>query len=247
MISTLHSEWTKALTLRSVQGTILAALIVAPALALASGLAFDAALAEARSFPVEAHGFQTAGFGQPLIILLAALITGSEYLGGQLRTTLVATPRRGRVFIAKLVVITALTLVIAVLSTSASVALAHAALGVHGLAMTEFTAGIAWNLVGVAVNYTLMALISAAITVIARTIIVALVTLVPLVLGVTISLVGTIPALRYLPDLAGIQLVTSYPGIGLLDPVTGGMVMAAWAVSLGSVAGIAFHRRDTAG
>ncbi len=244
MIHTLRAELTKAFTLRSIQGTLIAAILAPPALALASGLAFDPATAAGASFPIESHGFETAGFGQPLVILLAALITGTEYLDGQLRTTLLATPYRGRVLTAKLVVVAGAAALIGLISTTAAVIMKHAALGTHGLAVTDFTAGMAWNLLGVVANYVLISLIAAAITMLARTFIVTLVVLVPLVLGLTISLVSIFPILKYLPDLAGLQLLTGYPDIGLLDPISGGLVMAGWVGALVAAAALVFHRRD---
>lgn len=246
MIQALRAEWTKALTLRSIQGTLAAALLVPPALALASALAI-AGRADAVSFAVESQGFQTAGFGQPLIILLAALVAGTEYTDGQLRTTLIATPRRARVLLAKSTVIATMALLVGILATSAAVLLSHAAFAERGLSFGELTAGMGWNLVGVAVNYVLLALIAASITILARTILVALVVLVPLVLGLTISLLGVVPALKFLPDLAGIQLLTDYPGVGLLDPVTGGIVMATWTLLFTVAAALVFCRRDTNG
>lgn len=246
-MSTLRAEWTKAITLRSVQGTLLAALVVPPALAFASGLAFDPAAVTASSFPIQSHGFETAGFGQPLVILLAALISGTEFLDGQLRTTLGAVPKRGRVLGAKLVLIALMAALIGLVATTAAVVLKHSVLGAYGLSPSEFTAAMGWNLLGVAANYALIALIAASITIIARTFIVALVVLVPLVLGVTISLLGPLPILRFLPDLAGIQLLTGYPGIGLLDPIPGGIVMLLWALILCGIAWLAFDRRDVGG
>lgn len=91
VIPALRAEWTKALTLRSIRGTLAAALLVPPALALGSALAV-AGRAQAVPVAIESQGFQTAGFGQPLIILLAALVAGTEYNDGQLRTTLISTP-----------------------------------------------------------------------------------------------------------------------------------------------------------
>lgn len=234
----------KALTLRSIQATFTAAILAPPALALASGLAFDPTSAAGASFPVESHGFETAGFGQPLVILLAALIAGTEYLDGQLRSTLLATPRRGRVLTAKLIVVAGAAALIGLIATAAAVLLKHAALGDHGIPVIGFTAGMAWNLLGVVVNYVLIGLIAAAITMLARTFIATLVVLVPLVLGLTISLVSIFPILKYLPDLAGIQLLTEYPDIGLLEPIPGGLVMAGWVGALVALAALAFHRRD---
>lgn len=245
MIHILHAEMTKTLTLRSIQLTVLAAVLASPALAFASGISFDPDAATAASFPIESHGFETAGFAQPLIILMAALITGSEYIDDQLRTTLLATPRRGKVLAAKIVVVATLAASIGLISTAAAVVLKHTTLGEHGLNPDQLTAAMGWNLLTVAINYTLISLIAAAITVVARTYIVTLVVLVPLVLGLTISLLGLFPLLKYLPDLAGIQLLTSYPGIGLLTPMTGGLVMAAWATVATTAAAVLFLRRDT--
>jgi len=145
---------------------------------------------------------------------------------------------------AKLIVTAALAALVGLIATAAAVLLAHAALGEHGLAPQEFTTGMAWNLLGVVTNYALMAVLAAAITVLARTLVVTLIVLVPLVLGLTISLLGALPALRYLPDLAGLQLLTRYPGVGLLEPEVGVLVMAGWAVVLVAAAALAFVRRD---
>lgn len=240
---TLRAELTKAFSLRSIRWALAAALLAPPALALASGLAFDPT--RRALFPLESHGFETAGFGQPLVILFAALVTGIEYVDGQLRTTLLATPRRGRVLAAKLLLVGVLGELIGFLAVGASVLVKHAALGEHGLAPTEFSAGMWRNLLGVAVNYALIGLLAAGITIITRTFVVALIVLVPLVLGITISLVGTMPILKYLPDLAGIQLLMPYPGVGVLDPIPGGFVMALWVVVVCALAWILFHTRDT--
>lgn len=241
---TLRAEFTKTITLRSIQATLVAAFIVPAALSLASGLAFDPS--RGARFPIESHGFETGGFGQPLVILLAALIIGTEYHDGQLRTTLMTTPKRGRILTAKLLIVAGLSAAIGWVSIGAAVLIKHAALGEHGLAFDQFTAEMRWNLLGVGINYALIALIAAAITVIARTLIVTLVVLVPLVLGITISLVGVIPLLKYLPDLAGIQLLMPYPGVGVLDPLPGGIVMALWAVALTGIAWAFFRARDVA-
>lgn len=243
----LRSELTKALTLPSVVFTALAALILPPSLALVTGLNFQPTDHRWDSFPIESHGFEVAGFGQPLVILLAALVTGAEFIDQQLRTTLTSTPRRGKVIAAKLAVVAMFAAVIALVATSTAVVLKHAALGPNGLPLSQFTTGMAWNLAGVILNYTLMGLIAAGLTILARSFIVTLIVLVPMVLGLTIGLVQALPAFKYLPDLAGIQLLTGYPGMGLLDPMPGAIVMTAWAITLTTAATVAFSRRDVSG
>lgn len=240
---TLRAELTKTFSLRSIRLVLAAAFVVPAMLALASGLAFDSA--RRAQFPLESHGFETAGFGQPLVILLAALITGTEYHDGQLRTTLLATPRRGRIFTAKLLLVGVLATLIGFVAIGASVLIKHAVLGEHGLEPTEFTVRMGWNLLGVSVNYAQIGLLAAGITILARSYVVTLIVLVPLVLGITISILGAIPALKFLPDLAGIQLLMPYPGIGVLDPIPGGIVMALWAAFLSGIAWVLFRTRDT--
>ena len=83
------------------------------------------------------------------------------------------------------------------------------------------------------------------VIVLARSFIVTLVILVPLVLGLTISMLGIFPFLKYLPDLAGVRLLTGYPSTALLDPIRGGLVvMATWTGAASVSASIVFERRD---
>lgn len=238
----LRAEWTKALTLPVVWVTLAAGFLVPPVLAVAAGLGFDGSAAP--SFPPESHGFETAGFGQPIVILLAALITGTEYSEGQIRATLLASPRRGRVLAAKLVIIGVLAAATGVIATTLAVSLRRVVLEHRGVFLGDVTAGMVWNIGGVAINYALIALMAGALAILTRSLVVTLVVLVPLVLGLTISLLGVLPAVKFLPDLAGLQLLTQYPGVGLLDAVPGGLVMAAWALLLCVAAWLSLRLRD---
>lgn len=243
----LRAELTKAVTHPAIAITGLAALIVPPILALITGLNFQPTDNRWDNFPIESHGFEVAGFGQPLVILLAALIVGTEFMDNQIRTTLTSVPKRGRAIVTKFTIVALFSALIGLIATGAAVVLKHAALGEHGLAISVFTAGMAWNLGGVVLNYTLIGLIAAGLTILTRSFIVTLIVLIPMVLGLTIGLVGAIPALKYLPDLAGVQLLTSYPGMGLLEPATGSLVMGAWTLAIALVAAVVFVRRDTNG
>lgn len=242
----VRTEALKAVTLRSIR-FVLAATIFAPAaLAAASAARFDPTYADA--FPTASHGFETAGFAQPLIILLAALVAGSEFSGGQIRLTLLANPHRVRVLAAKFAVIAATAAILGVVAIGIAVLSKRAILDRRGVVPFEFSTGMAWNLLGVGINFALIALIAASVTVLSRTIIVALIILVPLVLGLTLSLVIMFPALKFLPDLAGIQLLMPYPSeLELLDEVPGGLVMAGWTVAVGGLSWVVFRLRDVGG
>ena len=242
MWRTLTAELTKLRTLPIALGAIAAALLLPPALAVMMGLNQTGSRSAAMN--PDGQGFEAAGFGQPLVILLTAVIVGSEYRSGLLRSTQLATPRRVRLLAAKVIVIAGLTFTLAIVSTGLAVMLRQAVLGDDGIPLREFTSGMWLNILGVGVNWMLIALISAALTVLARSALLPVIVLVPLVLGLGVSLVTVLPWLKYAPDLAGLQLISRYPGIGLLDPIPGGVVMAAWATALLLPAFIVFTRRD---
>src|SRR5690606_14689972 len=121
--------------------------------------------------------------------------------------------------------------------------LRQAMLGERGIPLAEFSPGMWLNLLGVAINWTLIALLSAALTVLARSALLPVIVLVPMVLGLGVALVGVLPWLRYAPDLAGLQLIGSYPGMGLLEPLPGALVMGAWALLALIPAAVLFVRR----
>ena len=243
MWRTITAELTKLRTLPVALGAIAAALLLPPALAVMMGLN-QAGSRSAAAINPDGQGFEAAGFGQPLVILLAAVIVGSEYRNGLLRSTQLATPRRVRLLAAKVLVIAGLTFTLAIVSTGLAVMLRQAVLGDDGIPPNEFTSGMWLNVLGVGVNWMLIALVSAALTVLARSALLPVIVLVPLVLGLGVTLVTVLPWLKYAPDLAGLQLISRYPGIGLLDPIPGGVVMAAWATALLLPAFIVFTRRD---
>lgn len=241
--SATHSELLKVLSLRSALYTMLAAAVLPAALAVAMG--FNMKGSEAASWiGTETQGFEVAGFGQPLVILLAALIFGSEYQNGLLRSSQLAIPSRARLFGAKIIVVSVLSFLLALFSIGIAVFLRQIVLGGSEDSPIIFTPDMWLNLVGVAINWTLISLVSAGLTVLAKSVLLPVIVLVPMVLGLGVSLVGVLPWLKFAPDLAGLQLMTTYPGIGLLEPVIGGLVMAAWAVALAFAALIVFSKRD---
>ena len=243
MYRTISAEVTKARTHPAMLYTVLAALLIPPALSVAMGL--GPAGNPQTITDLHTQGFEVAGFGQPLVILLAAVIAGSEYQNGLLRSSQLATPNRTRLLAAKTILISGAVFGLAIVSIGLAVILRHLVLGDAGLAVTEFTPGMWLNLLTVGINWTLISLIAAALTVLARSILLPVIVLVPMVLGLGVALVGVLPWLKYAPDLAGLQLISTYPGLGLLDPLAGGLVMTAWAIGLLIPAFIAFNRRDT--
>ncbi len=194
--------------------------------------------------PIEYQGFEMAGFGYVLVVAIAALWAGSEYgAGGQIRTTLLATPKRLPVYLTKIALLAVAAAAIAFLTMWGTLVITHAA-GETGIAPWALNPAIWTHLGGVTLAWTLTALITFAIGVLARTAILPLVLITPLVIGIGDFLAGIWEGAKYLPTAAGAALYSDPATGSFLPPAIGGLVQASWAVLLLVLAGIAFTRRD---
>ena len=204
----------------------------------------DPRLFSAEPVPLEYQGFEMAGFGYVLVVALSALWAGSEYGGGnQIRTTLLATPQRLRVFLVKALLLAVAVAVIAFATMWGTLVITHA-VGETSVDPWALNPAIWTNLGGVTIAWTLTALIAFATGVLARSAILPLIVVVPLVIGVGDFLAGLWVGAKYLPVAAGASL-SSDPATGVyLDPLSGGLIQAAWAVVLLGSAAVAFVRRD---
>jgi ABC-type transport system involved in multi-copper enzyme maturation permease subunit len=206
-------------------------------------------------------------FGAIAVIALGAVFITGEYRRGMIRTTLAASPRRGRVLAAKAIVIGSVTFAAGL--AGAAVAFPFVERKLHALSWKPPVWQV-WSLtsqvgvrvvVGTAALVAVTALLALAAGTIFRrsagaiTAVIALV-IIPLVLAVILP---TAPAgwlLRYTPAAAfGLQTSTlrypqvttgcvPYHGCYPLAPWTGFAVMCGWAVLGLGVAAVLLRRRD---
>ena len=233
LTDTVSAEVLKLRTLPAVRAAVLGTV------AAAAGL--TALLATAQNAPTDAESavVQAMPYLQVGAALLGILGTASEYAGGQVRTTLTAAPRRGRLLTAKTA---ACLLASAVMGAGAVAAgLVGASLALSG---AEVLSGAsAWPLAGMAAYLALLALLAHLLTVVARSPLPPLVSLLGLLLIVSPLLAGMTEHARWLPDRAG-RLLYLTDADPVLAPWTGGLVLCAWLVAAGGSAALVFHRRD---
>lgn len=194
--------------------------------------------------PLEYQGFEMAGFGYVLVVALAALWAGSEYgSGGQIRTTLLATPQRLRVLLVKASLLAVVVAAIAFVTMAGSIIITHSA-AASEVDPWVLTPEIWANIGGVTLAWILTSLIAFAIGTLARTAILPLILITPLVIGIGDFLTSIWAGAKYLPTTAGAALYSD-PGAGnYLTPTMGGFVQAAWAFGLLIIAVVVFVRRD---
>lgn len=250
MIALVRSEATKLLTARSTWILTLVTILGTWPMAWMNSAsttdlpADSELLFSSTPIPPEYQGLEMAGFGYVLVVVLAALWAGSEYGSGkQIRTTLLATPKRLRVFVAKAVLLAALTAAIAFVTMTGALMITHAT-GDTGIDPWMLSPVIWTNIGGVTLAWTMTALIAFAVGTLARTMILPLLLIVPLVIGIGDFLAGFWEGATFLPTTAGAAMYSDPASGGYLDPALGGFVQMAWAAVLLIAAAVAFTRRD---
>jgi len=143
LAGTIRSEFTKLRSVRSTYWTILALIVVSVGIAAIAGAAITSNL---HGNPQNKAGLDSTqsvlgGFfelGQLVVAVLGALVITSEYSTGMIRTSLTAMPRRGNVFAAKLIVFTAVTLAVTVVTSFIAFFVGQALLSGSGVSASLF-------------------------------------------------------------------------------------------------------------
>ncbi|AJE44469.1 ABC transporter permease [Streptomyces nodosus] len=243
-LAAVRAEFTKV---RGIRSTFLALLLFVPlslGVAALDGWSAKSAIESDSGMLRDGFTAQQAGldgilYGQLALIVFGVLVVSTEYGSGMMRASLLAVPLRGRLYAAKLTVTAAAALLVAVPVTVAGYLVTQAALGPHGASLTD--PGVPGALAGAVLYLTLMSLFAAGIATAARSAVVPLAVLLPMVLAGSqiLSVIGATKAVvRYFPDRAGSELLT----VGTHDAVRGCVVLLVW-----TVAAVAFgwvrHRR----
>ncbi|MFI6685897.1 ABC transporter permease [Streptomyces sp. NPDC050485] len=243
-LAAVRAEFTKV---RCVRGTFLALLLFVPLSILIAALdGWSAKSALDSDSPMLRDGFtaQQAGldgilYGQLALIVFAVLVVSSEYGSGMMRVSLLVVPRRGRLYAAKMAVTAVTALLVAVPVTVVGYLVTQSALGPHGVSIG--TAGVPRALGGAVLYLTLMSLFAAGVAAAARSSVLPLAVLLPMVLAGSqiLSVIGaTKEVARYFPDRAGAKMLT----VGSHDAYTGCAMLLGWTVAA-LVLGYVRHRR----
>ncbi len=235
MLAAVRAEFTK---LRCVRSTFVALLFFVPFSLLVAAL--DGASARSAldshspllraGFTPEQAGLDGILYGQLALIVFGVLVVTSEYGSGMMRVSLLAVPRRGRLYAAKSVVTAAAAAAVAIPVTVAGYLVTQYALGAHGASIGA--RGVPQALVGAVAYLTLMSLFAAGVAATARNAVIPLAVLLPMVLAGShiLSVIGATKEMaRYFPDQAGMQMLT----VDSHEAATGFVVLLAWtAVAL---------------
>lgn len=239
----LNAEWRKVATLPGARLTVLLTAAATVALALASGWAYAGGGVRLSQVAGWAMMYAQAGF-----VVLGALTAASEYAGGQHHTSLLAMPRRGTQVGAKIMAFITAALLMVMVVQAAS--LLGYWLGM-GRPIVDDKGELIRNLASSGLAGVLLALLAWGLGHATRSAMAAMAPLLGLCLFVAPLLMRYATWAKYLPGNAGSTLIIDQPGPeigpglpGILGPVPGGLVLAAWAAVACAVGAACLIRRD---
>jgi ABC-2 type transport system permease protein len=118
----IASEFTKLRSVRSTYWTIAALIIVSVGIAAIAGFGIASNIHnqpwnKAGQDATQASLIAFFELGQLIIAVIGAMAITAEYSTGMIRTSLTAMPRRGTIYLAKLIVLTSVTLVVSLVTS----------------------------------------------------------------------------------------------------------------------------------
>ncbi|MEX2430727.1 MAG: ABC transporter permease subunit [Dehalococcoidia bacterium] len=142
--STLLSEWTKVRSVRSTYIMLGLAVVLSIGMTalislIIAGTWEEWPPQEQAAFEPTVFSFFGSLFGAILISVWGVTLITNEYSSGMIRVTLTATPKRGRVLLAKVLVITGVTLVVGTISTFGMFLAGQAVFGASGMASASLS------------------------------------------------------------------------------------------------------------
>jgi ABC-type transport system involved in multi-copper enzyme maturation permease subunit len=139
----IASEFTKLRSVRSTYWTIAALFIIGVGIAAIAGFGVASNIHNQpwNKAGTDATQDSLIGFfelGQLIIAVIGAMAITSEYSTGMIRTTLTAMPRRGTVYLGKLIVLTSVTLVVSLVTSFVAFFVGQAAMSGTGVSASLF-------------------------------------------------------------------------------------------------------------
>jgi len=251
--NTLAAEWSKLTSLRSTYITLGLGFVLSIATTALVSLALGSTQDD---WSADFSPVTTSMVGNIWALIVYAvfgvLVMSREYSGGLIRLTLSATPRRGRVLAAKLLLVAGVTFVFGLLTTVAMFLVGQAILGAYGMPTTDLGDADARRMVlGLGAVLPFFPLAGLALGVILRstagaiTAVLGLLWL-PEVFGDFLPTWVQEHVLSLLPSNAmdSVTLAHIEPSASNVDPLIGAIIAGAWLAAVVGAAYLTLVRRD---
>ena len=256
-MSLLHSEWLKIRSTKAFKVSMAFMLLLVPAVSWLEGrqylsVGLDATpetvpgLAEAID-PLEYLGLNGASMAGMVLVILAGILGAMEFQSHSLRTSLLTCNNRLKLLVGKLMTFTCFSLASNFLSIYFSYLVMHLALGKEGLDPILLNQA-AWSLIlWKTLSLTLLGILSFLLGLLARTMLVPMLFLVPQIYNLGNYLAAHTSWGAYLPQPAG-ELFTATPTSQYANnPLQGLLILGAWILVIGGMTSLRFLKTDLGG
>jgi ABC-2 type transport system permease protein len=241
----VHAEWIKIRSLRSLAGSLMSVFLATAGFSILVCAALGRPEPGVTDFDPVLFSYYGLNFGQMAALTFGAIAMAAEYKNAGIRVSLAAVPNRGLFYAAKLAVVGGPAFVVG-LVTSLTCFLSGQALIDKGFGIGIGDPGALRAVVGCALYFALISLLSAGLAALLRSVTGALSLLVPLFL-ILPFVIGDVSrdssAAEFLPDRAGQQILLQDPA-GTLGPWSGMAVLAVWSALATAAGWWALRRRD---
>ena len=252
-LNTLAAEWSKLATLRSTYLTLGLGFVLSVATTALVCLALGSSQ---QSWSADFSPITTSMVGNiwALIVfsVFGVLVMSREYAGGLIRLTLTATPRRGRVLAAKLLLASGIIFVFGLLTTVAMFLVGQAILGAYGRPTTDLgNADVQRMVLGLGATMPFFPIIGLALGVLFRSTAGAITAILgfiwlPVIFGEFMPRWWQENVLSLLPGAAMDSLTVAHiePSPTFSDLLVGAAIAGAWLVAIVGAAYVTLIRRD---
>jgi ABC-type transport system involved in multi-copper enzyme maturation permease subunit len=183
--------------------------------------------------------------------VLGVLVISSEYSTGTVRAVFAAAPRRGRVLLAKILVFSALAVVVAEIVAFASFFLGQTLLSSPAIHDTLASPGALRAVAGGGLYIAALGLLGLGLGTIIRhtagaiSCFVGILLILPLVVQALPNSL-TLDVRRFLPDRIGVNMITTNGGTGpgSFSPWVGLLIVVGYAVAANVIGAVLLSRRD---
>ena len=252
----VRAEWIKLRTLTSTWVT--SAITIVITVLFGAGLAMGYAGSPERADEAKTMLASGSVMGMIVVAVLGALVVTGEYASGQIRSSVMAVPRRGRLFVAKALVVSGFSFVLGVVCVALSYAISYPFMKGHAGSLTDaHYLGLFW---GTGLSFAVVALMALGLGYLTRstagaiTVVVSLLFVAPIPFGLmagrwqwAVKVVGLLPDTVSTAVSDPFSLAHHWGRAGtetFLQHWQAIAVFAAWALIPLVIAGVIFTRRD---
>lgn len=251
--SALASEWFKLATLRATHVTLSAGFL----LSVATSALVSVALGSTQdSWSADFSPITTSMVGTVFALIVfsvfGVMVASREYATGTMRLTLTATPNRGRVFLAKLTLVSSTLLVAGVITTLSMFFASQAIMGAYDMPTASISDPDAMRMVlGLGVVMPFFPVMGFAFGMLLRSTAGGITTVLgllwlPQIFGELVPMWFRENILNLLPSNGIDSITVSHiqPSPAFSDPAIGGLIAGTWLIAGVGAAYLAFLRRD---